>query len=183
MTAAATEAQSKQGRVSGAPGVPAWREGPATLPRWRANVTPPQEAQREGHTAVRTDEDSSFDTLWLLKKMDSQSETPKTGRSLELSSMQRQQFQHLTPGGSTTPATGRGALGLRVQQQPPGPPPTRRDRTPWDYTPSQGSCFNFSSHITTNGLIGPPPLPPHLTISYLVSPIPRPLPQSVRRIL
>lgn len=33
------------------------------------------------HTAVRTDEDSGFDTLWLLKKMDSRSEKAKTGRS------------------------------------------------------------------------------------------------------
>lgn len=30
--------------------------------------------RQKEHTAVRTDEDSGFDTLWLLKKMDSRSE-------------------------------------------------------------------------------------------------------------
>lgn len=165
---------AKQARKRGSlepPGVPGLAG--KVLPPCPAGepTSPHPQAQREGHTAVRTDEDSGFDTLWLLKKMDSRSETQRREGARVRSSRQRQQFQHLTPGGSTTPATGRGALGLRVQQQPPGPPPTpKRQDTMELHAPSQGSCFNFSSHITTNGLMSPPPLHSHLTISYLVFP-------------
>lgn len=50
-----------------------------------ANSTPHQAHTRpprwEGRTAVRTEDDSGLDTLWLLKKMDSRSERVNTGRS------------------------------------------------------------------------------------------------------
>lgn len=74
--AVATEAQSKQGRGASLepPGVPGLEE--KVLPPCPAGepTSPHPQARREGHTAVRTDEDSGFDTLWLLKKMDSRSE-------------------------------------------------------------------------------------------------------------
>lgn len=121
-------------------------------------TSPHLQARREGHTAVRTDDDSGFDTLWLLKKMDSRSEKQRREGARVRSSRQRRRFHHQTPGGSTTPATG-----LRVRQQPPGLPPTpERHDTMEGHTPSRGSCFNFSSHINMNGLTSLPPLHSHL---------------------
>lgn len=38
-----------------------------------------QAIMEKRHTSVRTDDDSGFDTLWLLKKMDSRSEKNKQG--------------------------------------------------------------------------------------------------------
>lgn len=165
---------AKQARKRGSlepPGVP--RLPGKVLPPCPAGepTSPHLQARREGHTAVRTDEDSGFDTLWLLKKMDSRSEKQRREGARVRSSRQRQRLRHLTPGGSTTPATGRDAFGLRVQQQPPGPPPTpKRQDTMERHTPSQGSCFHFSSHIKMNGLMSPPPLHSHFTVSYLVFP-------------
>lgn len=40
----------------------------------QAQVASQQAIVGRRHTSVRTDEDSGFDTLWLLKKMDSRSE-------------------------------------------------------------------------------------------------------------
>ena len=165
---------AKQARKRGSlepPGVP--RLPGKVLPPCPAGepTSPHLQARREGHPAVRTDEDSGFDTLWLLKKMDSRSEKQRREGARVRSSRQRQRLRHLTPGGSTTPATGRDAFGLRVQQQPPGPPPTpKRQDTMERHTPSQGSCFHFSSHIKMNGLMSPPPLHSHFTVSYLVFP-------------
>lgn len=165
---------AKQARKRGSlepPGVP--RLPGKVLPPCPAGepTSPHLQARWEGHTAVRTDEDSGFDTLWLLKKMDSRSEKQRREGARVRSSRQRQRLRHLTPGGSTTPATGRDAFGLRVQQQPPGPPPTpKRQDTMERHTPSQGSCFHFSSHIKMNGLMSPPPLHSHFTVSYLVFP-------------
>ena len=165
---------AKQARKRGSlepPGVP--RLPGKVLPPCPAGepTSPHLQARREGPTAVRTDEDSGFDTLWLLKKMDSRSEKQRREGARVRSSRQRQRLRHLTPGGSTTPATGRDAFGLRVQQQPPGPPPTpKRQDTMERHTPSQGSCFHFSSHIKMNGLMSPPPLHSHFTVSYLVFP-------------
>lgn len=61
-------------------------EGPSTLVCGSSGLAPPPAAcahpgaSGKEPTAVRTDDDSGFDTLWLLKKMDSRSETAKTGR-------------------------------------------------------------------------------------------------------
>lgn len=49
------------------------------------------------HTSVRTDEDSGFDTLWLLKKMDSRSEkTEVTGSVRPEDSSANTRGQHHT---------------------------------------------------------------------------------------
>lgn len=126
-------------------------------------TSPHPQARREGHTAVRTDDDSGFDTLWLLKKMDSRSEKQRREGARVRSSRQRRRFHHRTPGGSTTPATGRGASGLRVRPQPPGLPPSHpRDTTPWRDTRRVRAPVSFSSHINVNGLTSLPPLHSHL---------------------
>lgn len=136
VTAISMKARGKPGRgVSWAPGMEA--EVPPTLLRWElslgpmahrdptrrlgARQPPTRPPQRKGHTAVRTDDDSGFDTLWLLKKMDSRSEKAKEGATVR-SSRQGRRLHHLTPGGSTSPATGNGGLRLSIQRQPHGAP-------------------------------------------------------------
>lgn len=97
-------------------------------------TSPHPQARREGHTAVRTDEDSGFDTLWLLKKMDSRSEKQRREGARVRSSRQRRRFHHQTPGGSTTRPQGSGSGSSHLGSLPP-----QRDTTPWRDTRRVGA--------------------------------------------
>lgn len=100
------------------------------------------------HTSVRTDEDSGFDTLWLLKKMDSRSEKTDMGR--------------IRPGDGTTDTRGQhhpsqalGGLWLSRRSSPGLSGGARHPQLhPRSMCAHQDPSFNLSSHIEMNGLLG-----------------------------
>lgn len=109
-----------------------------------------QAAMADRQTSVSTDDDSGFDTLWLLKKMDSRSEKAKTGRS-QLAAQGRDGDSATRHQGAAPPhPQATVAFRPRVQQQPPGTPasqapPSQGDTTPWtDTCPGRAPV---SSHI------------------------------------
>ena len=160
MKAIGAKARSKQEGPSQPPWVPTtqllwralpWDPQPRACPQQAHTRLP----QREGHTSVRTDDDSGLDTLWLLKKMDSRSEKANTERSglvAERDGDSNARHQGAAPSQLPVTVAAR-AFSLSVQQPPPGapesraPPTLRRHYTTHRHTPIQGSCFKFSSHM------------------------------------
>lgn len=124
---------------------PAALESSGLSPIAKSTPTSGPPARREGHTSVRTDDDSGLDTLWLLKKMDLRSGKKKREKPVR-SSKKGWRLHHLTPGGSTTPATrdgGRRGLGAQCPAAATwgpselGTPTPRRHYTMEGYMPIQ----------------------------------------------
>lgn len=140
------EGPGKQARgLWGRPLQPCPRESSTLGPAARSTPAPGshQPPGRQGHTSVRTDDDSGLDTLWLLKKMDLRSEKVNTRRS-RLAAQRGDGDTTAQHQGAAPPrpqvTVAASAFRLSVQQLPPEAPVSREPPPQGDTTPRMDTC-------------------------------------------